>query len=105
MKIKTVKKLQERINADAEFKVKIQQDPIGTINEVTDEVGRNDKWVYRIVVIALSLTVLFIIIFSLVLILLEKNGSAIPEIFTSTASLALGALVGLLAPQPNADEN
>ncbi len=68
--------------------------------------GRNpldsDKWIYRIIVIALGATVLFIILGVIVLMILDKIGAnkEVPTILTAIGSAAIGAMAGLLAPAP-----
>lgn len=70
----------------------------------------SDKMIYRMVVGALGLAILFCLVFTFVL-MLQRNGVTpregvtipelkIPEIFTAIGSAAVGALAGLLAPSP-----
>jgi hypothetical protein len=58
-----------------------------------------DKWVYRIVVISLSLTVLGALVGAIVL-EMAKNISP-PDLLVALGSAAVGALAGLLAPPPS----
>ncbi len=62
-----------------------------------------DKWIYRVVVCSLGLTILLVVISAFVL-ALQHNGATtelkIPEVLTAIGSAAVGALAGLLAPTP-----
>jgi hypothetical protein len=62
----------------------------------------NDKWVYRLVVASLGLTILIIILGVIVLMFNSsiRNDATVPTIFTALGSAAIGALAGLLAPSP-----
>ena len=60
-----------------------------------------DVWIYRMVVLALGLTVLLALIGAVVLAILGKTT---PEILIALGSAAVGALAGLLAPSPSAKE-
>jgi len=62
----------------------------------------NDKWVYRLVVASLGLTILIIIVGVIVLMSSSaiRNDAMVPTIFTALGSAAIGALAGLLAPSP-----
>jgi hypothetical protein len=78
-----------------------------TTPEVTDNVNENtnirtplqtDKWIYRIVVSALALTLISSLTGA---VYLQAKGEKIPDILTCLGSGALGGLAGLLAPTPN----
>ena len=60
---------------------------------------QSDRWIYRIVVLALGLAVLITLSGA---IYLASNGKAeeTPQILTTIGSAAVGALAGLLAPSP-----
>lgn len=58
---------------------------------------RTDPWIYRMVVGALSLTVLVCVFGS---ILLHVNEKTSPELLNGLGTGALGALAGLLVPPP-----
>ena len=69
--------------------------------EVVGELPRaleNDKWIYRIVVSALSLVILIVALG--VIYLTHKASTNIPDVLTALGSAAIGALAGLLAPSP-----
>ncbi|MET3035082.1 hypothetical protein ABXT08_03170 [Chryseobacterium sp. NRRL B-14859] len=61
-----------------------------------------DSWIYRIIVIALGLSILAIIIGLIIITLNEVPfESQLITVFTAISSGAIGALAGLLAPSPN----
>lgn len=59
---------------------------------------QTDKWIYRIVVSALSLTLMSSVTGT---VYLKAEGEEIPDILTVLGSSALGGLAGLLAPTPS----
>jgi hypothetical protein len=59
---------------------------------------QSDRWIYRIVVSALALTLVSSIGGTL---WLQANDKAIPEILIGLGTGALGGLAGLLAPTPS----
>ena len=58
---------------------------------------QTDRWIYRIVVSALALTLISSITGA---VYLKAKGEEIPDILTALGSSALGGLAGLLAPAP-----
>ena len=58
---------------------------------------KNDKWVYRIVVGVLGLTVVSSIVGTIVLAMADRST---PEVIVALGSAAIGGLAGLLAPSP-----
>ncbi|HJY13975.1 MAG TPA: hypothetical protein VJ304_14370 [Flavobacterium sp.] len=61
---------------------------------------KNDIWIYRIVVAALSLVVLIITTGILLNIAEVQKADKVITIIASLGSAAIGALAGLLAPSP-----
>lgn len=61
---------------------------------------QTDSWIYRIVVSALSLTLVSSICGA---VWLQANDKEIPEILIGLGTGALGGLAGLLAPTPGKD--
>jgi hypothetical protein len=57
-----------------------------------------DRWIYRMVVAALGLTVIISLVGGIILAIISKN---IPEGLLALGSAAIGALAGLLAPAPH----
>lgn len=89
--------------SDAKLQDLFKADPVAAINQVkTIKPLEEDIWIYRIVVLALGLTILLIIIGIVVLMLMGKIDSdkGVPTILTAISSAAIGALAGLLAPSP-----
>jgi hypothetical protein len=62
--------------------------------------SRADIWVYRLVVIALGLTALFVVAGVFVLKVLKGDSVTIPDALVAIGSAAVAALAGLLAPSP-----
>lgn len=58
---------------------------------------QKDVWVYRIVVVALSLSVLASLIGAIILAIQDRTT---PELLIALGSAAVGGLAGLLAPSP-----
>jgi len=57
----------------------------------------NDKWLYRMVVIVLGLTIVATIVSAIAL---AMTGQSAPEVIVALGSVAIGGLAGLLAPSP-----
>jgi hypothetical protein len=89
--------------ANTELQEKFRADPLKAIEQITDSSPLGtDKWIYRIIVLSLGITIVSIIIG---VILLIGSGSitsdaGVPTILTAIGSAAIGALAGLLAPPP-----
>ena len=82
-----------------ELAAAISQDP----NSAEEAINRltalqSDRWIYRIVVLALGLGVLSAMIGLIVLSL--RAGATVPDGLVAIGSAAVGALAGLLAPAP-----
>ncbi|AEA47572.1 hypothetical protein [Archaeoglobus veneficus] len=89
-----------KIEEDEELQNKIKEDPVAAIREVAATIPeplRRDVWIYRIVVIALGLTVLAVVIGAIVITMVDKTT---PDVLVALGSAAVGALAGLLAPSP-----
>jgi hypothetical protein len=63
---------------------------------------RSDPWIYRIVVVALSLVALATVFGGIYLATIAKGDAkiALPEGIIAIGSAAVGAMAGLLAPSP-----
>ncbi len=64
-----------------------------------DRPSGGDKWIYRLVVIALGLTGLFVVVGVFTLKALN-NDTTIPDALVAIGSAAIAALAALLAPTP-----
>jgi hypothetical protein len=60
---------------------------------------QTDRWIYRLVVITLGLTLIFTVIGGFALVLTGQT-KPVPEGLIAIGSAAVGALAGLLAPSP-----
>jgi len=75
---------------------KLEKKAVGALPRALEQ----DKWIYRIVVTALSMVVLVVVIGVIYLTHIGPDGKAIPDVLTALGSAAIGALAGLLAPSP-----
>ena len=103
--MKTIQELSEQIESNDSLRNEFQQNPIDTIKKMSIAPSyTQDIWIYRTIVIVLGLAVIAIIVG--VIILMINNGKGlkdleIPTILTALGSAAIGAIAGLLAPNPN----
>ena len=99
--IKTLQGLSKQLSVDPELLEAFKADPIAALEKVKSDNPLNDRWIYRVIVLALGLTVVSIVIGILLLMgngpIEDKN---IPTILTALGSAAIGAIAGLLAPPP-----
>ncbi len=96
MQIKTVNDLAIEVANNPQLAEEIKENPAAAIAKVAAPIP--DTRVYRMVVGALGLTVLLVVIGAIVLVVTGKG--EIPASIIALGSMALGALAGLLAPQP-----
>jgi hypothetical protein len=88
---------------DPALQERVKQDPVATLQSLSEPVS-GDKWVYRMVVIALGLTALFVVIGVFTLKALDNN-TTIPDALVAVSSAAIAALAALLAPShPHGDK-
>jgi uncharacterized membrane protein YjjP (DUF1212 family) len=89
------------IHSNQELAAALAQDPQSAEKAITRLTAlQTDRWIYRIVVLALGFGVLSAMIGLIVLSL--KGVTAMPEGLVAIGSAAVGALAGLLAPAPKA---
>lgn len=100
--IKNFDEFKDKLVKNTELQDQFKKDPVKAIEQYSQSPLLTDKWVYRIVVLALGLTVISIIIGVIILIGIGKIGEdkSVPTILTAIGSAAIGALAGLLAPSP-----
>lgn len=91
----TARDVAREAERNPEFLAALRADPLRALNEVRSPLP--DNWVYRLVVISLGLAVFGSLGFAAYLLV---NGLEVHPIFIATASGAIGALTGLLAPSP-----
>jgi cytochrome c biogenesis protein CcdA len=100
--IKTLNDLKNELVSNPELQSKFKQDPVNAIQQIQQNPLSTDKWIYRIIVLSLGITIIFVIIGVIVLIAMDKisGDQQVPTILTAIGSAAIGALAGLLAPPP-----
>lgn len=100
IKLQTLEELGKTLKENPALLDEFNKDPLKIMKRF--QLRTDDKWVYRLVVSALGLTILLIIIG--VIIPMSNDGiqdnATVPTIFTALGSAAIGALAGLLAPSP-----
>jgi len=92
----------QALKTDTALQNEIKTDPVATMNDKVNiqEAELPNTPIYRMLVIALMLTVLIIVIGLLIMALTgmaDKNQNVL-TIFTAIASTAIGALAGVLMP-------
>ena len=89
--------------SDPQARAKLQSDPETALKDAAETAKAHtplpDTWVYRMVVGALGLVVLVVVI-GYIAHTMNGGKPAIPDGVIAIGSAALGALAGLLAPQP-----
>jgi len=93
------------LDQNPELKQEFDANPKETLIKNTAINPKNDVWIYRIVVAALSLVVLIITTGILINVREIKEADKIITIIASLGSAAIGALAGLLAPSPGSQES
>lgn len=105
--IKNFEEFKNQLVESPEIQQQFKENPVQAINQFTftNPLGW-DKWIYRIIVLTLGLSVLIILIGTFLLIFKGeiKDDKTVPTIFTAIGSAAIGALAGLLAPSPKGEE-
>jgi len=101
--IKSFEDFKHQLVSDADLQTQFRENPLEAVKQFEQKNPlQTDKWIYRIIVIALGLTILAIIIGVLILMGQGQiNGDqGVPTVLTAIGSAAIGALAGLLAPSP-----
>jgi hypothetical protein len=84
----------------------LKEDPTTELQKLKDELTRElsgtpayqtDRWIYRMVVASLGLTLLIAAVGAVIL---ASNSITAPDVLVALGSGAIGALAGLLAPSP-----
>jgi hypothetical protein len=83
---------------DPALQDRLRQDPVATLQSLAQPT-QADKWIYRLVVIALGLTALFVVVGVFTLKALD-NATTIPDALVAIGSASIAALAALLAPAP-----
>jgi uncharacterized integral membrane protein len=100
--------LVSRVMNNQEIISKIKTDPVEELQKIAKQVVRDlpraaplawDKWIYRVVVFVLGVTVIAALIGAIAL-TFQSGDAKTPDVLTALGSAAVGALAGLLAPSP-----
>jgi len=102
--IRTLPQLATRVANDPRLVQQIQADPAREIAEIAAAAQIPDTRVYRMVVGALGAVLLLCVVGAIALAYQGPPDKPIPDMLISVASAAVGALAGLLAPSPTAQE-
>jgi uncharacterized ion transporter superfamily protein YfcC len=101
MEANPIRDLAKRVKIDPEYAKMFAEDPVGELKKAAEDVDRpaymGDKWIYRLVVLALTLVVLIAAVGAIVL---SWNSKGMPESLIALGSASIGASAGLLAPSP-----
>jgi predicted permease len=87
----------KKLSSDPEFEAHLKENPAEALASLATSPIQWDAWIYRIVVLALGLTLLAAAAGGIWLSVIGKDT---PQILTALGSAAVGALAGLLAPSP-----
>lgn len=105
MKARYVKQFNEfkkELESNAELQAEFKENPVEAIKQFSQNPIDTDKWIYRIIVIGLSIAIISIIVGVLILVGKGKiiGDEGVPTILTALGSAAIGAVAGLLVPSP-----
>lgn len=92
--------LAQWIAEDEDLRQAIARDPTALAQLVVPARDTRDRWPYRLVVIALGLTAIFVVVGVFVLKALKGDTVTIPDALVAIGSAAVAGLAGLLAPSP-----
>lgn len=99
--IKSLKDLSEELSKNPQLVDEIKADPQKAIESIEKKREIPNTLVYQIIVSALGTAIILVIIAVCIVTFNCNTGDAcVPTIYTAIASGAIGALAGLLAPQP-----
>lgn len=97
--IKSFVEFQKELETNTNLQKEFKEDPVKAIQQFQSSLP--DNWVYRMVVGSLGLAILLVIIGIVILSFSTKPiEPSVSTLFTAIASGSVGALAGLLAPQP-----
>jgi len=101
--IKSFDEFKSKLETSTTLQTEFKEDPLKAVKQFLPlNPLSTDKWIYRIIVLGLSVTIISIIIGVLVLVGAGKitGDEGVPTILTAIGSAAIGAVAGLLAPPP-----
>ena len=93
----SVSDVAKKLSSDPSFEQQLKTNPTQALASLATSPIQWDAWIYRLVVLALGLTLLASAAGGIWLSVLGKDT---PQILTALGSAAVGALAGLLAPSP-----
>lgn len=101
--ITTFDEFKKELVSSPDLQNQFEQDPLRAVEQFQKQSPLStDKWIYRIIVLSLGITIISIIIGVIILIgtgyITDDKG--VPTILTAIGSAAIGAMAGLLAPPP-----
>ena len=82
---------------DPNLQRQLKEDPVGTLQQLSEPPLETDKWIYRIVVTALGLSALLVVVGVIVLKSIDRT-TPIPDAMVAIGSAAIAALAALLVP-------
>lgn len=99
-KYKNFEDFAQALKTNTALQIELKADPLATIDKVTIESEVPNTPIYRMLIIALMVTVLLIVTGILIMALTDKadKNQNVLTIFTAIASTAIGALAGVLMP-------
>ncbi len=103
-RIRSFNDFKTELEKNEDLQDQFRKDPVKAVQRIEQQSPlSSDKWIYRIVVLALGVTIVSIIVGVLILIGTGKisDDKSVPTILTAIGSAAIGALAGLLAPTPS----
>jgi hypothetical protein len=94
-----IQDLAAEVDKDPDLEARLKSNPKEALKDLARRpIYERDKWVYRVIVLALGLTILIAAVGA---IFLQSSGKDSPAILVALGSGAIGALAGLLAPAPS----
>lgn len=101
-RIISFEEFKDTLESSKELQNQFREDPISAVNQFQQNPLTTDKWIYRLIVLALGISIISIVIGVILLLSSGKisDDNSIPTILTAIGSGSIGALAGLLAPPP-----
>ncbi len=109
MSSRALSRLTAQLDSDPDLLIRLKNEPVGFMRTQADLLPADgalsrDRWVYRIVVIALGLSLLSATLRAILLAALRSDPE-LPDVIIAVVSGCIGALAGLLAPSPGKGES
>jgi len=97
--VESTVELAARAAREPELQRQLKEDPVATLQALAKPL-ESDPWIYRLVVVVLGLTILFVVSGVFILKVID-NSTGIPDALVAIGSAAVAALAGLLSPFPS----